>query len=545
MTDGLTEKDRSGLRAVLEASPKVRRVLLFGSRAMGTFRGASDVDLALEGEDLRLTDLAAIKAKIAELNLPVEVDLVVRAKIKNPQLEEHIKTHGHEWYRQGGFSRSDLAVDSAIEDVENLIREGTLLINDGYRAKNSELSQTGLPFARAGNIDDGFHFADADRVPSETLARVGLKRSQPGDVVFTSKGTVGRFAFVRESVPEFVYSPQLCYWRSCDPSRIEPLWLFYWMQSREFFQQYKRVAGQTDMAEYVSLRDQRAMRITLPPLAEQKAIAAMLGALDDKIELNRRMNATLEAMARALFQSWFVDFDPVRAKLDGRRPFGMDPTTAAFFPSHFEEAEYGKLPAGWRRAAIEEVCAINSWTLSRNHDFEGIEYVEISEVSRGDIAKIAIYRRGEEPSRARRRLSHGDTVLSTVRPDRGSYFLALNPPENRVASTGFAVLTPTIVPWSFLHAALTQPEVSDHLGQMADGGAYPAVRPEIIGAMQVALPNEPKVLEAFHLACAPLFEQSEANRSQSRTLGTLRDALLPQFLSGRLQINNQTDQCND
>jgi type I restriction enzyme S subunit len=165
---------------------------------------------------------------------------------------------------------------------------------------------------------------------------------------------------------------------------------------------------------------------------------------------------------------------------------------------------------------------------------ETLEYVEISEVSRGNIANIANYQRGEEPSRARRRLRHGDTVLSTVRPDRGSYFLSLNPPKNRVCSTGFAVLTPSKVPWSFLHVALTLPDVSDHLGQMADGGAYPAVRPEVIGAIQVSLPKNPKVLEAFHRTCAPLIEQAEANRTQSRTLATLRDTLLPKLLSGEL-----------
>ncbi len=176
-----------------------------------------------------------------------------------------------------------MAGDDEEHEVEVLLREGALLINDGYRAKNSELSNTGIPFARAGNIDGGFHFEDADRVPAHTLAKVGLKRSLPGDVVFTSKGTVGRFAFVREGTPEFVYSPQLCYWRAGDVSRIHPRWLFYWMNGREFFLQFKGVAGQTDMAEYVSLRDQRAMKITLPPLAEQKAIAAVLGALDDKI----------------------------------------------------------------------------------------------------------------------------------------------------------------------------------------------------------------------------------------------------------------------
>jgi type I restriction enzyme S subunit len=276
--------------------------------------------------------------------------------------------------------------------------------------------------------------------------------------------------------------------------------------------------------------------IPIPPTDTREAIAAVLGALDDKIELNRRMNATLEAMARALFQSWFVDFDPVRAKLDGRPPAALDSATAALFPEHFAHGEHDMLPVGWRHAAIEEVCAINAWTLGKNDDLETLEYVEISEVSRGNIANIATYPRGEEPSRARRRLRQGDTVLSTVRPDRGSYFLALNPPENRVASTGFAVLTPTKAPWSFIHAALTQPEVSDHLGQMADGGAYPAVRPEIIGAMQVTLPNEPKILDAFHRTCAPLFEQAEANRTQSRTLATLRDTLLPKLLSGELSV---------
>ncbi|MBL8802496.1 MAG: restriction endonuclease subunit S [Planctomycetes bacterium] len=282
----------------------------------------------------------------------------------------------------------------------------------------------------------------------------------------------------------------------------------------------------------VNRNDLHRIAVRLPPLVEQKAIAAVLGALDDKIELNRRMNATLEAMARALFQSWFVDFDPVRAKLDGRPPAALDPATAALFPEHFAHGERDMLPVGWRLAAIEEVCAINAWTLGKNDDLETLEYVEISEVSRGNIANIATYPRGEEPSRARRRLRHGDTVLSTVRPDRGSYFLALHPPENRVASTGFAVLTPTKVPWTFIHAALTQPEVSDHLGQMADGGAYPAVRPEVIGAMQVALPDEPKILEAFHRTCAPLFQQAEAHRTQSRTLATLRDTLLPKLLSG-------------
>ena len=288
----------------------------------------------------------------------------------------------------------------------------------------------------------------------------------------------------------------------------------------------------------VVLKDFRRAPIPIPPIEVQDNIAGILGALDDKIELNRKMNETLEQMAKALFKSWFVDFDPVHAKAAGRQPTGMDKATADLFPAHFVYSTDGMLPVGWRDATIKEVSEINGWSLGQSDNLESLEYVEISEVNRGDISNITTYPRGEEPSRARRRMRHGDTALSTVRPDRGSYFLALNPPENRIVSTGFAVLTPTKVPWSFLHAALTRPEVSDHLGVLADGGAYPAVRPEIIGAMKVALPNDSKVLESFHRFCAPLFEQAEANRIESRTLATLRDTLLPKLLSGELSASN-------
>lgn len=248
------------------------------------------------------------------------------------------------------------------------------------------------------------------------------------------------------------------------------------------------------------------IKVRWPPLPEQRAIASVLGTLDDKIELNRRTSETLEALAQSLFKSWFVD-----------------PTQAA-------------LPEGWRYATISELCDINAWTLNEGDELDRIEYVEISEVKRGNIANIQVFPRGQEPSRARRRLRHGDTVLSTVRPERGSYFLCLNPPTSLIASTGFAVLTPTRAPWSFVHAAMTQAEVFEHLGQQADGGAYPAVRPEVIGRIEVPWPNTSGLLERFHSACAPLYERAEHNRRESRTLAALRDALLPKLLSRQLRV---------
>ena len=115
----------------------------------------------------------------------------------------------------------------ATWDNARLIENGFLEIGDGYRAKNSELGPIGLPFARAGNIDNGFHFEDADLLDEKNINRAGSKISRAGDVVFTSKGTVGRFAFVTSETPKFVYSPQLCYWRIKNSSIIDPRYLFY------------------------------------------------------------------------------------------------------------------------------------------------------------------------------------------------------------------------------------------------------------------------------------------------------------------------------
>ena len=138
--------------------------------------------------------------------------------------------------------------------ISKLIEEEKIFIGDGYRAKNEELSSSGIPFARAGNLNNGFQFENADCFPLENLQVVGNKRSKVGDVVFTSKGTIGRFGFVKNSTLEFVYSPQLCFWRSLDKNIINSAYLYYWMHSPFFLSQVAMVSGQTDMAPYVKFK---------------------------------------------------------------------------------------------------------------------------------------------------------------------------------------------------------------------------------------------------------------------------------------------------
>lgn len=422
-----------------------------------------------------------------------------------------------------------MAGDYEEHEVEMLLREGALLINDGYRAKNSELSNTGIPFARAGNIDGGFHFEDADRVPEHTLAKVGLKRSLPGDVVFTSKGTVGRFAFVREGTPEFVYSPQLCYWRSGDVLRIHPRWLFYWMNGREFYLQFKGVAGQTDMAEYVSLRDQRAMRITLPPLAEQKAIAEVLGALDDKIELNRRMNATLEAMARALFQSWFVDFDPVRAKLDGRQPVGMDEATAALFPDHLEDSPLGHIPKGWKAGTVVEGFHLTMGQSppgnTYNEEGNGLPFYQGRTDFGFRFPKRRIY------CTAPTRYAKPDDTLVSVRAPVGDINMAN---EDCCIGRGVAAVRHKSGASSFTYHSMAN-LYHDFARFEAEGTVFGSINKDSFEKLRFVIPPD-EIVAAYERQAGPLDEQIRILENQSRTLATQRDTLLPKLLSGELCI---------
>lgn len=311
--------------------------------------------------------------------------------------------------------------------------------------------------------------------------------------------------------------------------------LFYWMASQKFVDTATRGAEGTKMPrakwDFVAQIEEN-----IPPLPEQEAIASVLSNLDEKVSFNQHENDILGAIADGIFRSWFIDFDPVRAKAEGKQPFGMDEETAALFPSEFEDSELGDIPKGWKIASVSEMADLNAYSLGKNDPLDYLEYIEISEVRQGEISNIQTFRRGEEPSRARRRLRHGDTVISTVRPDRGSFFLSLNPSEHLIASTGFTVVSPKNFPWSFVYEVLTQQSTFEYFGQQADGGAYPAIRPEVIGGIQVVVPDRTEIIEHYHKIVSPFLELADCNRKQSRTLAMTRDALLPKLLSGELRV---------
>lgn len=396
----------------------------------------------------------------------------------------------------------------------------------------------GIPLIRGNNLTtDMTKFVDTGFVYITEEKAYELRNCEAvaDDLIFTAAGSLGQVGIIPRNsrYSRYVISNKQMRVR-VDKTQLEPLFAFYWFSSKKM-RDYIQQRNTGSSVPLINLGVLRALPLPLPPLPEQRAIASILGALDDKIELNRQMNHTLEQMAQALFQSWFVDFDPVWAKKEGRQPFGMDAGTADLFPDEFEESELGLIPKGWRLANISDVADLNAWSLKKSDALDVLHYIEISEVSRGDVANVQIYERGTEPSRARRRLSHGDTVLSTVRPDRKSYFLSLNPAPNAVVSTGFAVISPRTVPWSFAHTALTQATMFEYLGHLADGGAYPAVRTDVIGSWNVVLAPD-KLLQKFHQVVSPLYMKANCNRRESLVLAEIRDTLLPKLISGELRV---------
>lgn len=178
--------------------------------------------------------------------------------------------------------------------VQELIDERTLLIGDGYRAKNSEMASDGLPFARAGNLKaDGLDLQGSELLSARGVAAAGHKIGKVGDVAFTSKGTVGRITRVSTRTGTFVYSPQICFWRTTSTERLNPNVLYRWMSSHAFTRQVAAVSTQTDMAPYVSLRDQRRMIVALPAPSAQQEIAKQLEAIDHMIAANASQSRTL------------------------------------------------------------------------------------------------------------------------------------------------------------------------------------------------------------------------------------------------------------
>ncbi len=289
----------------------------------------------------------------------------------------------------------------------------------------------------------------------------------------------------------------------------------------------------------------KVVRTKVPPLAEQKAIAAVLGALDDKIELNRRMNATLEAMARALFQSWFVDFDPVRAKLDGRPPAALDQATAALFPATFQESSIGHIPTGWEAAELGQIADVIDCLHAKKPERceSGELYLQLNNIRDDGLIDITdsffVSRADYQKWISRMEAVAGDCVITNV----GRVGAVGQIPEGVKAALGrniTGIRCKRDFPFpTFLIECLVSDAMREEIRLKTDTGTIlDALNVKSIPKLRFVRPSW-EIAESFEKLTRPLRRRMEHNLSESRTLAALRDSLLPKLLSGELSVNER------
>lgn len=354
---------------------------------------------------------------------------------------------------------------------------------------------------------------------------------RPGDLVITRTGRVGTPAVFEDFRLPVLPGAFLIRFR-LKRDVCHPQYLRYYFMSPIGQQQTESIATGS-VQKNLNITNLHRLIISLPPLKDQLAIAHVLSTLDDKIELNRRMNETLEAMARAIFKSWFVDFDPVRAKAEGRDP-GLPKHIADLFPDHFENMPDDPIPRTWKCGTLADLSTLNPETWSKRTRPPIVRYVDLTNTKWGRIESIVPYAEADAPSRAQRVLRPLDSIVGTVRPGNGSFAFVAE--DGLTGSTGFAVLRPLRTQYAeYVYLASTAKTNIESLQHLADGGAYPAVRPEVVAASAAIRPSEP-VLEAFSRLCKPLFGHIAANDRECATLAEIRDALLPKLIGGELRV---------
>jgi type I restriction enzyme, S subunit len=414
---------------------------------------------------------------------------------------------------------------------------------------------TGFPFKSAGYTEapDGLRLLRGDNIVQAALRWDGVKRwpketaqefsdyaLAAGDVVLAMDRPWIE-AGLKFAAISPVDLPCLLVQRTArirGGNSLDTGFLRYLVGSRQFTQHVLAVQTGTTVP-HISARQILDFEFLLPPLSEQKRIAHILGTLDDKIELNRRMNATLESISRAIFKSWFVDFDPVRQKAAGKQPVGMDAQKAALFPDSFEDSEIGEVPKGWGVAEVRDVLSLSREAVDPSeHPTETFDHYSIPAFDSGCWPSPDT---GAEIKSQKLLVAPGSVLISKLNPRTPRVWIPQERHQWRpVASTEFLVAIPNetrgvAVPFIFCFAS--SDSVVEYLASHASGtsNSHQRVRPDDFLSLKTALATN-AVLGAFDKFVGPLLQRSSHARSESRTLAALRDTLLPKLLSGEVRV---------
>jgi type I restriction enzyme S subunit len=337
---------------------------------------------------------------------------------------------------------------------------------------------------------------------------------RPGDLVFTCWGTIGQVGRIPDDGPfdEYVISNKQLKLRT-DPSIANSKFVYYYVASKAGVNYIKsRSIGAA--VPGINLGIMKSIPIALPPMTLQESIVGILSAYDDLIENNRRRIQLLEQAARLLYKEWFVHLR---------------------FPGHEHVLITDGVPKGWEKKPLSYIADTNVESYKAQGLPDEINYIDISSVAKGRIVTKTTMLSTDAPGRARRKAKSGDVIWSNVRPNLRAYALVLESEENDVFSTGFTVLSPVAVPFSYLYLLVTTDEFVGHLVNHATGVSYPAVRPEDFERAIVHFPSK-VVLELFHEKTEPIFRLISKLIEEAKGLSKACDLLLPRLMSGELAV---------
>lgn len=495
-------------------------VWAFGSRAKWNAKAFSDLDLAIiTDEPLPLDTSAALSEAFSDSDLPWKVDVLDWASIskefKDIIEQDKVVVQCYSGpVGDGKHKQNKCETSKMLAPWKNLTLGEFVRLQRGYDLTSEQREVGEFPvMGSAGK--NGTHSA--------------YKSAGPGVVIGRSGSSMGSVHFTESN-----YWPHNTCLYVTDFLGNDPRFVYYFLGAQN-------LAGYNSGSAQPSLNRNFIYNKTIlvPSVAEQQAISHILGTLDDKIELNRKQNETLEAMARALFKAWFVDFEPVRAKMEGRWKRGQSlPGMPAhlydLFPDRMADSEFGEIPEGWEITSLSEYSSLSLESRKKRSHSGEIRYVDLSNTKWGRIESVTHYNLSDAPSRAQRVLRPLDTIFGTVRPGNGSY--AFISEEGLTGSTGFAVLRPLQREYSeFIYLSATAQSNIERLSNLADGGVYPAVHPESVSGTRVPrIGNE--LINEFSLQVSPMISDIAGNERMSGVLAKLRDALLPGLISGKVRV---------
>ena len=422
-----------------------------------------------------------------------------------------------------------------IESVQSAVARPVVTGPFGSSIGSKFFVDAGVPVIRGSNlslsrtkfIDEGFVF-----LTEEKAAEFKNLEARPGDLVFTAAGTIGQVGIIpaRPRFPRYIISNKQMRAR-LDTSIVEPLFAYYWF-SEPYVQEYIRSRNTGSTIPLINLSVLKSLPIPVPPIDTQHGILGVIATLDDRIDLLRQTNATLESIAQALFKSWFIDFDPVRAKAEGREPEGMDAATAALFPAEFEESALGLIPRGWVPGTLADICT-NPRAQAKPGLFPiNTTYIGLEHMPR---KSIALDRAGtaERLESGKFWFERNDVLFGKLRPYFHKVGLA---PDRGVCSTDILVLRPKTHDWlGFLAMHASSDALIAYTTQLSNGARMPRTSWRDVGGFEVALPPQ-EMASAFNALVLPMFERIHTNVASARALAEVRDTLLPRLISGKLRL---------